>query len=271
MVVRRLIAVAAGVGVMLASSLALAQSKSTLGDPGEFIFSADRLLPVLGYSSQSTTQAGQLGPGITKVSTTESSSSLGFFWGGSPGFVAALGGNNATLPNVFTVPRLGFDYTIIPNLTVGGDIVVFFTLGGNVSTETDNNAGGKQTTTTNEPKSTIFGIAPRAGYILHFTDLFHLWLRGGFSFYSASVKQTVQVNNNNVTTSFDAHQPAIDLDPQFVITPVPHFGFTAGLTADIPFAGGYSVNVNQPNSTTSVSAGQSLFFIGVTGGLVGWF
>ncbi|HEY3818873.1 MAG TPA: hypothetical protein VGL81_16995 [Polyangiaceae bacterium] len=269
--VRRLTAIAAGVGVMLVGSLAHAQSRSTFGDPGEFIFSADRLFPVLGYSNESTTQAGQLPTGISKISTSESSSSLGFFWGGSPGYVVPLGGNNATLPNLFTVPRLGFDYTIIPNLTVGGDVVLFFTLGGTQSTETDNNAGGKQTVSTNEPKSTIFGLAPRVGYVLHLTDLFHVWLRGGLSVYLAGVKQTVENNNVQVTTSFDAHQWAIDLDPQFVITPVPHFGFTAGLTADIPFGGGYSVNVNQPNSTTSVSAGQSLVFVGMTAGLVGWF
>lgn len=269
--VRRLTAVAAGVGVMLVGSLAQAQTKSTLGDPGEFIFSADRLMPVLGYSNESTTQAGQLPPGVNKISSSESQSSLGFFWGGSPGYVVPLGGTNATLPNVFTVPRLGFDYTVIPNLTVGGEIVVYFTLGGTQSTETDNNSGGKQTVSVSEPKSTIFGIAPRVGYILHLTDLLHIWLRGGLSFYTTSVKQTVENNNNQVTTSFNAHQPAFDLDPQLVITPIPHFGFTVGLTADIPFAGGYSINVDQPNSTTSVSAGQSLVFIGLTGGLVGWF
>ncbi|HEY5241390.1 MAG TPA: hypothetical protein VIJ22_07990, partial [Polyangiaceae bacterium] len=141
--VRRLTAVAAGVGVMLVGSLAQAQTKSTLGDPGEFIFSADRLMPVLGYSNESTTQATQLPPGVNKISSSESQSSLGFFWGGSPGYVVPLGGTNATLPNVFTVPRLGFDYTVIPNLTVGGEIVVYFTLGGTQSTETDNNSGGK--------------------------------------------------------------------------------------------------------------------------------
>ena len=271
--VRRLTAVAAGLGVVLVGSVAHAQTGGgSFGNQGEFIFSADRLFPVLGYSRVSQDQAGQLPPNDTKITNSEESSGLGFFWGGSPGYAVDLGGNAATIPNVFTVPRLGFDYTIIPNVTIGGDLVAFFTLGGSQSQETDNNGGGKQTNSVSEPKSTIFGIAPRGGYILHLTDMFALWLRGGFSFYTATVKQTVDNNNNNqVTTSVNFDQFALDLDPQLVITPVPHFGFTVGLTADIPLAGGHSVSVDQPNSSTSVSAGSSLMFIGVTGGIIGWF
>ena len=271
--VRRLTAVAAGLGVMLVGALAHAQTDGgSFGNQGEFIFSANRLFPVIGYSRESQDQAGQLPPGVNKISNSEDSSGIGFFWGGSPGYSVDLGnGSAATLPNVFTVPRLGFDYTIIPNVTIGGDIVAFFTLGGSQSSEVDNNSGGKQTTSVSEPKSTIFGIAPRGGYILRLTDMFALWLRGGVSFYTASVKQTVDANNNQVTTSVNFNQFALDLDPQLVITPIPHFGFTAGLTADIPIAGGHSVSVDQPNSSTSVSAGSSLMFIGVTGGIIGWF
>src|SRR5580700_2502601 len=157
--VRRRTAVAAGVGAMLVGSVAHAQSKAEFGDKGEFIFSADRLLPVLGYSHISQDQTGTPPNGVTKVTDSESSSSLGFFWGGSPGFATAIGGNETTLPNVYTVPRLGFDYTILPNVTVGGDVVLFFTLGGSQSQETDNNGGGKTTTSVSEPKSTIFGLA----------------------------------------------------------------------------------------------------------------
>jgi hypothetical protein len=271
--VRRWVAVATGVAGMLIGSVAHAQSKATFGDKGEFIFSADRLAPVLGYSRISQDEPGPLAAGITKVSNSESSSSLGFFWGGSPGYVTAVGGTGATLPNVYTVPRLGFDYTVVPNVTVGGDMVLFFTLGGNQSQETENNGGGKVTTSVSEPKSTIFGLAPRGGYVMHFTDLFSLWLRGGFSFYTATVQQTVSSNTGVQTTSrVNIDQLALDLDPQVVITPIPHFGFTAGLTADLPLTGGHSVTVSTAGaSPPSSSASSSLLFIGMTGGLIGWF
>jgi hypothetical protein len=268
--VRRLTAVAVGVGVWLSGSLAHAQARgSFFGDQGEFIFSADRLVPVLGYSRIAQNETGPLANNVTRVTDSEDASSLGFFWGGSPGFAAAP--LNATLPNVFTIPRVGFDYTVIPNLTVGGDLVLFFTLGGNQSKETDDNAGGKTTASVNEPKSTIFGIAPRVGYILRFTSLLSVWLRGGFSYYTATVTQTLENANVQTTTSVNVDQLALDLDPQLVITPIPHFGFTVGLTGDIPLTGGHSLTTRTPTNTTSLSASSSLLFVGMTGGLVGWF
>jgi hypothetical protein len=277
--VRRLTAIAAGVGAMLVGSVAHAQMKSAFGDKGEYIFSADRLLPTLGYSRVSQDETGPLGPGITKVTDSESSSSLGLFWGGSPGYVTAVGGpavgntavGGSSLPNVYTVPRLGFDYTILPNVTVGGDMVLFFTLGGTQSQETDNNAGGKATMSVSAPKSTIFGMAPRGGYILRFTNLVSLWLRGGFSFYTATVRQTVSNDNVQTTTSANVDQLALDLDPQLVITPIPHFGFTSGLTADLPLTGGHSLTTTTPNTSASASASSSLLFVGITCGVIGWF
>jgi hypothetical protein len=268
---RRVTAIAAGVGAMLVGSVAHAQMKAEFGDKGEFIFSADRLLPTLGYSRISQDETGPLGAGITKITDSESSSSLGFFWGGTPGFATVVGGTVATFPNVYTVPRLGFDYTILPNVTVGGDLALFFTLGGTQSQETDNNGGGKTTTSVSEPKSTVFGMAPRGGYIMRFTNLVSLWLRGGFSFYTATVRQTVSNNNVQTTTSANVDQLALDLDPQLVITPISHFGFTAGLTADLPLTGGHSLTVTTPNTSTSASASSSLLFVGVTCGVVGWF
>ena len=274
--VRRLTAVAAGVGVMLVGSLAHAQSSGeSFGSQGQFIISADRLMPVLGYSRASSTEPQTPPAGVTKVTDSEDSSSLGFFWGGTPGFNGVVGipGAPASIPitNFYTVPRLGFDYTIIPNVTIGGDLILFFTLGGSASHEVFNNGGGTSTTTTNEPTNTTFGIAPRGGYILHLSDLFSLWLRGGFSFYTLTWKQSSTVGTTTTTLSANYNQFALDLDPQLVITPFPHFGFTVGLTGDIPLAGGHSFTSNTGGTTSSISAGSSLMFIGLTGGLVGWF
>ena len=276
--VRRLTAVAAGVGVMRVGSLAHAQSSGgSFGSQGQFIISADRLMPVLGYSRASSTEPQTPPAGETKVTDTEDSSSLGFFWGGTPAFNGAVPGGIPGAPgsipvtNFYTVPRVGFDYVLLPNITVGGDLILFFTLGGSNSNEVYNNGGGTTTTTHNEPTNTTFGIAPRAGYIMHLSDLFSLWLRGGFSFYTLTWKQQFTVMTTTTTISANYNQFALDLDPQLVITPFPHFGFTVGLTGDIPLAGGHSFTTNTAGTTSSISAGSSLMFIGVTSGLVGWF
>jgi hypothetical protein len=244
--------------MMLTTSLAHAQQQSDLGQKGQFIISADRLIPFFAFSHQS--EDGPTGNGVTKNVATQSQSSLSFFYG------------NTTNQDLFyTVPRLGVDYTIVPNVTIGGEIVLFFTLGGSSGTETDTSNGNTVTTSTSSPSTTIFGIAPRGGYILGLNNMFSLWLRGGFSFYTESTKTVQGNNNNNVTTTDSVHQWSIDLDPQFVITPFPHFAFTAGLTMDIPFGGSSSTETATGGTTTTFSAGSSDFYLGVTLGMLAHF
>jgi len=272
---RKLSALAAGSSVLLVASLAHAQAAGGgFGNQGEFILSADRLFPAFGYSRASEDQAGPLPNGVQKISNSIDSSGIGLAWGGTPAFITGGTGVGAgfAVPNFFTVPRVGLDYTIIPNLTIGGDVALFFTLGGGTSSQTVFTNGSTQTATANAPGTTVFGIAPRAGYILHFTDVVHLWLRGGFSFYVATVKQSTTNGNNQTTTvGTSVNQFAIDLDPQLVITPVPRFGFNVGLTGDIPIAGGHTEFSDGPGGSQSVSAGSSLLFVGVTAGILGWF
>jgi hypothetical protein len=263
---RTLTAVGASLGMLLTASVANAQNKGEFGTQGQFIISAGRLVPFFGFTHISYDTPGNLGPGVSKDFSTQSQTSLSFLWGTTPPLATPLG---FSVSNFYTIPRVGFDYVVVPNVTIGGELAVFFTLGGSQSHETDFTNGSNRVTSNDSPSTTIFGIAPRGGYILQLTDLFSLWLRGGFSYYNASTKTT---NNNNQTQTLSIHQPAIDLDPQFVITPIPHLGFTAGLTADIPIAGGYSVDqTNNNGSSTSQSASSSIFFLGVTLGMLGYF
>jgi len=68
----------------------------------------------------------------------------------------------------------------------------------------------------------------------------------------------------------------VDFDPQLVITPAPHFAFTAGPAVDIGFAGSASQTTpgapgGNCNSSTTLSGGYSSYNIGLTGALTGWF
>jgi hypothetical protein len=258
-------------GVLFTASPAHAQQQEPFGQKGQFILSADRLMPLFSFShwsGQCSTNAGIAAElpsclgvaaagagGVTKVTYSGSQTAMSFFYGSTAN----------TNDQFYTVPRIGFDYTIVNNVTIGGDIVLFFTLGSNASTETDFSNGSSQTTTTSTPSTTIFGIAPRGGYILGLNNLFSLWLRGGFSFYTESQKSH-PTNDSTLTNSI--HQFSLDLDPQFVITPLPHIGITAGLTIDIPFGGGHSTDFDQGNTSQSFSAGSSIFYLGVTAGLL---
>jgi hypothetical protein len=252
-------------GVLLAAPLAEAQRRGGdegFGERGQFIVSADRLFDLFAFSSVSQDQFGT--PPGTKIVVTSTETSMGFLWGS-----ATDSGPTATF---YTVPRVGVDYTIVNNVTVGGELILWFTLGGHTSTETDT-ANASNTTTSGNPGSVIFGVAPRGGYILQLNDAFSLWLRGGFSIITTSTNTSNTTAGINTSNTTGAQQFAIDLDPQFVWTPMRHVGFTAGLTTDIPIGGGHWSNTTFSGTGTTVNESRpsSIAFFGVTVGTLVWF
>ena len=258
-------------------AFAQAAKGGDFGEQGQFIIGADRLLPLFGYNHWSydlPTTAN-----VTKDNVSGSSWNLSLLYGGTPwssdltglGRGGALGGAFGNTNLAFTVPRVGLDYVIVPNVTIGGDLILYFTVGGNTSTEVDLQGGQTNTTTNDNPGVTLFGIAPRGGYILGLNDMFSLWLRGGFSYYTWTSKQTVTNGGTSTTYTASQNQPAIDLEPQVVFHIIPHVGFTAGLTLDIPFAGGYSDSVNQNGQTNTTSNSSSLLYFGLNLGMLAYF
>jgi hypothetical protein len=266
---RSLAAVGVTACVLLTASAAHAQEK-TFGEKGEFIIGVDRLIPVLAYTHFST--EAPLPAGATNATDSGDQSSFSLLYGatidGCRGVGASAGAGPCQSELFFTVPRAGFDYVLAPNVTIGGDLVLFFTLGGSTSHEVDFANGTSRTDTVSSPKTTLFGVAPRGGYILHMSDLVSLWLRGGLSYYIASTKTVVDAMT---TQTVDQHQFALDLEPQFVFTPIPHLGFTAALNVDIPFGGNTSTETDTPGMSTTFSAGSSIFYLGGTIGMLGWF
>jgi hypothetical protein len=258
---RTLTALGASLAIVLSVSLAQAQQRGPLGQRGQFIIGADRLFSLLSYTR--IAQDNLPAPGAGKNTTVTQESAFSLLWGSGP---TLIGQNGAISP--FSVPRVGLDYVIVPNVTIGGEVLVFFTLGGSTSRDTTNAAGATTTTSGDNPGQFLFGLAPRGGYIVPLSDLFSLWLRGGFSYSIQTGKSTV----GGVTTSISTNQFALDLDPRIVFTPFPHVGFTGGLTFDIPLAGGDSRSTDAGNgTTTSSSGGSSILFFGVTLGMIAYF
>ena len=267
---RTLTAVGATLGLLLAAPLASATVERSFGDQGQFIFSADRLVPLFAYTNNQFTD-NTVNPSQT---STVTGTSISLLWGsnsaggnsnGAVGLAAGASGN----PTFYTTPRLGFDYVIVPNVTVGGDLFAYFTLGG--STTVPN--GANMTRSTDNPSGNAFGVAPRGGYVLGLSGILSLWLRGGVHFYTETVN-VPQQRCNGVNDSLNAHVFGLDIDPQLVISPIDHFAFLVGPALDWGFAGGASYTQNGApacNQTTTTNLGYTSLMFGATGSIMGWF
>jgi len=255
---RRLTTLGVALGALLVASPASAQAKD-FGDQGEFIFGADRLFGLFAYTQNEFTSGGN----TIQVTGTN----MAFFGGlnavgvGSNAAGAAFIAGN---PTVYNIPRLGFDYTIIKGLTLGGEVIAFFTLGGSASF---NNAS--QST----PGGNAFGIAPRVGYIFNLSDVFAIWPRGGLSYYDMNYS-LVNATFNRCNNTANANVFGLDIDPVFTISPVQHFAFEVGPTLDWGFTGGASATAPRSvdcSQTTTTSYTYTALNFALNAGLVGWF
>ena len=133
------------------------QGSSRFGSRG-FIISADRLIPLTSYESVKTTQSDG-------SSQTKSDLSLGLL---SNAPYAAFG-------TFYNLPRLAFDWIPIRRLTLGGAVWAYTQL---TASESVSPANGSSKST-DQPKVTYWGVAPRVGYIVPLGDVLSLWPRAG--------------------------------------------------------------------------------------------
>jgi hypothetical protein len=255
MKMRTLLATASLAAALLAPATSEAQEVHGLGSQTQLIISADRFVHVLSFNS--TKETFNEDPNHTETTSGTATSIL-------------LGTDLAAGGTVHTIPRVGFDFAIIPHLTIGGGIPLAFTLGGTNKVERDQN---NQTVTveTDAPSVTVIGIAPRVGYILGFSDLFGLWLRGGVAFYSVRTSFENQNNNTNVRVTNKDSIFSLDLDPQFIIVPMEHFFINVGLLMNVPITGSRTQENVTGNTTRTVDHDLTIWHFGASAGLGGWF
>src|SRR5689334_10948119 len=93
-----------GLGALAAtlfgSQTASAQEAHGMAEKGNFIISADRIVPLFSFTRVSHTQTD---PGRTENDVTTASS------------LSILPGTDLLAANVHTIPRIGFDFVVIPN------------------------------------------------------------------------------------------------------------------------------------------------------------
>jgi hypothetical protein len=176
--------------------------------------------------------------------------------------VSFLGSGGAS-QNVFGLPRVAIDGMFSNGLTLGGSISYMVTSGKSEST----NGTGKASS--EDPTVSVFIFAPRVGVVIPASPYVGVWLRGGISRISAStdVPQTDPQTGASVGGTQTSTVTLVDLtlDPQLVITPVPHVGITLGALLDI----GVSGTGETTGSTTTTDVKASSY--GVSGGLVAIF
>lgn len=249
-----LMALAAGL-VASSASTAFAQDAKGFGRAGQLIVSADRLLPVFSFTSGTATNENN---NITTDQNVKGSS-FGLLWGSSSGVPGEY--------RVHSTPRLGADFAVVDHLTIGGSIAFGVGFAGSQTTTTK--AGGRTNEqSTDTPSTTIFGVAPRVGYVLPLADTFAFWPRAGVSFYTSGAARD---GNNGASVSTTATAFSLDLDPQFVFVPLEHFFLQFGPMLNIPLAGSHKTETTTGGTTVSVSNDFTLWHLGVTAGLGGWF
>ncbi|HVJ93588.1 MAG TPA: outer membrane beta-barrel protein [Labilithrix sp.] len=253
---------AAAAVLVSTTEAAAAGNANGFGEKGELIVSADRLVPLFSYTYSSTTRT----VGGVELTDSHSGSGLSLLWGQS------LARSNTFQPSVHTIPRVAFDVTVIPRLTIGAAIAFGFGLGGTNETQTVAPNGTRVTRTADAPTATAIGLAPRVGYILPLTDIFAFWPRLGFGFYSMSMSTETTNNNNVVTTTklTDTHF-SLDVDPQFALVPLEHFFITFGPVVNIPLTGSRTSTTITGSTTQETEFDASTFHVGLTAGLGGWF
>lgn len=153
--------------------------------------------------------------------------------------------------------RIGFHYFVIPHLSLGGTIG--FESSPRSATYRDN---GNRSETVDSPTGSRVLIAPRVGYALMFIPEVGLWFRGGIG-YERDKESNALNDTDYIRNSF----AFVSADVFLVWSPVPHFGFLFGPSADLSFTGSHYVR-NPPNSWSNDASTHRLALMA---GLLGYF
>ena len=158
---RTLTAAGSMLAVLTMAPLAMAQSRTEFGQQGEFIISADRLVPLLSFEdvSQDVLVPGGLPNNVKSETTTQTATSFSVLYG-SPA---------APVEQFYSVPRIGFDYVVVPNVTIGGNLIAVFSLGGSSKQETARQTRRARTA----PRRQASGSRPAPATSCRSTTSFH--------------------------------------------------------------------------------------------------
>jgi hypothetical protein len=146
--------------------------------------------------------------------------------------------------NPLDAPRMGFDYFVVDNLSVGGS------LGYVTVSESDDGPEGFGT----DQYSTLL-FNPRVGSSLMFSEAVGFWPQGGFSYYSVSMPDV-----------YSASGVALTINLPFVLSPANHFAILVGPYVDFGLTGSFEDESDNPVPDHDLKYRS----IGLQVGLMGW-
>jgi hypothetical protein len=153
--------------------------------------------------------------------------------------------------NPYAIPRVGADAALGNGFTLGGNLGFAITSGTEKSGDSERRLVDTST----------FALGARLGYLLAPTETIAIWLRGGPEYFSSSR------DDSDAGKEVESFGFALSLDPQLVLTPVPHAAILVG-----PLIGvgvwGESETSDGVAAFTTTSRSSSF---GVTGGLALFF
>jgi hypothetical protein len=213
------------------------------------IVSADRMMPLITYES------------VTVTDPTDNSQSA------SVNALSIALVTNGPQNTILTMPRFGLDFVVSSGVTLG--------LSAWVATTLDESFQIKgQSSSQDLPKSTLWGVASRLGYILPMSDNFAFWPRAGIEYYKQNTStvqsQTVPLESGG---GGQEYQFSLDVEGALVFAPVDHFGFTFTAYCAIPLVGGISGANGAAGNQLLQSRGSfdaSQLGTGLTVGLLGY-
>jgi hypothetical protein len=228
-------------GVLVAASVvpAAAMAQSKFGGQGQLVISDDQPLGM----GTSRYVGGGVGATTTLIAPTlPASQSLISFEFASVGGSGNNGAGGGTGTGFGINPAA--DYFVIPNLSVGGQILF-------------NLISVAVPTGSTSFSITSFGIAPRVGYNIPITDMISFWPKLDFEYQTASVS-----NNGGSQNAF-----SIGIYAPFVITPVQHFFFGIGPS----FGAQLSNSVTAAGQNQNSVSGPKVVEFGIAASFGGWF
>jgi hypothetical protein len=221
---KKLASLTLALGLVSLSGVAQAQE---FGTQGRAVFGAERLFGVTWSHHWLRTQ------NPAQPDPVEDNTEVSFLW--------------HQPANIFSAPRVTFDYFVIDHLSVGG------TLAYASWTTSHPNEVPRPADTSNSQ----FAFMPRVGYAYMFGSVVGIWPHGGLMYHSGSFD-----DGNGRTDKGSGF--AFDLDALFVFAITPHFGFTVGPTFDVDLGGSHTV------TPPGVSQDEHFRQFGIQAGLLGW-
>jgi hypothetical protein len=190
---------------------------------GHFIVSAERLTGAWAWNESSTQD-------LDRTHTEDKSS----------GAVINLLWSNSTTTG-YELPRVALDGRLGP-ITLGGSLGYSRSSGSSSTTTTTiGSTADPRVTDRDLPKFSAFVLTPRVGWVIAIGDRMAVWARAGITYLHSTSESTILDFSTMPETSFTrtvtSSFTALTLDPQFVVFPVPHFGFALGGVADIGLGG----------------------------------